>query len=178
MAVNKKTELIVERRFDPKSYRHSVNGKTHVLHCHHYSTLYAQLAEDCGMLDGRKLLREVAEDSFHEVLRDYYAARAVTDLAGRVAIAEQYFAFTGLGRMQITCAGPDSGEVTLSHSHLDEGWVKKFGQRAEPVNYIACGFIAAVFSLLFGRPARSFSVKEKESIVSGAGRSLFVVVAN
>jgi DNA-binding response OmpR family regulator len=34
-----------------------------VLHCHHYPTLYTQLAEDCGMLDGFGFLEELKQDS-------------------------------------------------------------------------------------------------------------------
>lgn len=178
MAVASKTELIVDRRFDPKRYRHSVNGATHVLHCHHYTTLYTQLAEDCGMLDGKKLLREVTEDSILEVLRNYYREHEIESIADRITIAEQYFAFTGLGKMKVTCAGPESGEVALLHSHLDEGWIKKFGRREEPVNHIGSGYVTALFSAVFDRPARSYSAIETESIVSGASRSTFVVVAS
>ena len=111
MATNKKTDLIIERRFDPIRCQHTVNGHVHVLHCHHYLSLYSQLAEDCGMLDARKLLTEVAEDTFYGVLAGYYREHNLEGVADRIAIAEQYYAFTGLGQMKVLAAGRDSGEV-------------------------------------------------------------------
>src|SRR5579872_1825608 len=101
MPIYTDTELIIERRYDPWRARHTVNGVTHVLHCHHYIGLYTQLAEDCGMLDGRKLLAEVAEDAFYTMLAGYFKDHGITRLADRIALAEQYYAFSGLGKMKI-----------------------------------------------------------------------------
>lgn len=173
----KKTELCIERKFDPIRCRHSVNGETYVLHCHHYVTLYTRLAEDCAMLDGKKLLREVTEDTIYEVLVKYYADHAIESVAERVAIAEQYYSFTGLGQMHVVCAGPDSAEVDLIHSHLDSGWIKKWGQRDKPVNHMSCGFVAGLLAAALGKSRRGFSVTEAASIVSGAERSRLIAVA-
>jgi len=178
MAVFKKTEIQLEHKFDSKTCRHTLNGRVSVLHCHHYASLYSQLADDCGMLDGKKLLAEVTEDTFSAVLADYYEEYAICDVADRISIAEQYFAATGLGKMKVTCAGPESGAVVLEQSHVDLGWVKKWGQRDKPVNFIGCGYIAGMFAAVFGKSTRSFHVKETQSIVSGAEQSLFSVVAN
>ncbi len=176
MTVIKKTELELDHRFDPASCRHSLNGFTSVLHCHHYSALYTQLADDCGMLDGRKLLSECAEDSFFEVLSAYFKAKGMECIEDRIAIAEQYYAAVGLGGMKVVCAGLDSGKVELSHSHVDEGWMKKWGKRDKPVNFITQGYVAALFSAVFGRPPRTYRVDETEGIVTGAEKSTFTVV--
>lgn len=178
MAVKRKTEFILDHRFDPKSCRHYVNGRPSVLHCHHYASLYTQLAEDCGMLDGKKLLAEVAEESFYEVLSDYYCQHNISGIEDRVAIAEQYYGITGMGEMIVTCAGPDSGEVKLLHSHVDEGWIKRWGKRKQPVNFITIGYISGLFAAVFNRSLKSYSVTENLSIVSGAEYSSFNVVAN
>jgi hypothetical protein len=177
MAVFKKTELELEHEFDATSRRHYLNGVLSVLHCHHYSTLYTQLAEDCGMLDGRRLLFECAEDAFLEVLASYYRAKGIGKVADRIEIAQQYFAAMGLGSMSVIYAGPDAGLVHLTRSHVDEGWIKKWGKRAEPVNYIGRGYVAALFSAVFGRSARSYTVSEGKSIVSGEELSELGVVA-
>lgn len=176
MAITKKTELTVDRRFDPRTCRHSINGVTHVLHCHHYICLYAQLAEDCGMLDAKKLLREVSEDTFFGFLSDYFRENGIESIADRVSIGEQYFAFSGLGQMKVLSLGADSGEAELAASHVDAGWIKKWGQRDAPVNYVTSGFVAALFSAALGLSARRFSVMEAESIVAGAERSRFTAV--
>ncbi len=177
MAIIKKTEIVLDHKFDPRSCRHTINGELHVLHCHHYATLYTRLADDCGMLDGKKLLVDVAEDCFYELLTKYYAAHNIESIDDRFSIAEQYYAAAGLGQMEVLCAGTESGEVKLLHSHLDEGWINKWEKRDTPVNFMTCGYIAAIFSAAFDRPTRTFSVLEKESIISGAEHSLFDIVA-
>lgn len=173
----KTIELCIERKFDPVRCRHILNGTTHVLHCHHYATLYTRLAEDCAMLDGKKLLREVAEDTIYDFLVQYYSDHGIESPADRIAIAEQYYSFTGLGQMRVVCAGPDSAEVDLIHSHMDEGWIKKWGQRDKPVNHISCGFVAGMLAAAFGKSRRSFLVTEAASIVSGAKCSRLIAVA-
>lgn len=177
MATFKRTELVLDHDFDAVQCRHSINGWTMVLHCHHYSTLYTQLADDCGFMDARKLLAEVAEDSFYQVLMDYFEDLEIEDLRERISIAEQYFAAMGLGKLTVTYAGPDAGAAELAHSHVDQGWIKKWGQREKPVNYIGCGYIAALFAAIFDREPRAFTVREVQSIVSGAEKSIFDVVA-
>lgn len=81
-----------------------------------------------------------------------------------------------MGKMRITCAGAESGEVELDHSHVDEGWINKWGKHDQPVNYIGAGYIAGVFAALFDQPNQTYTASETQSIVSGAERSLFTVV--
>ena len=177
MAKMKKTELVVEHRFDPKACRHTLNGSAAVFHCHHFTTLYSQLADDCALIDAKKLMAEVAEDTFYEILKNYYAEYGVSKLEDRIAIAEEYYAYVGMGQMKVISAGADSGEVDLLHSHVDEGWIKKWGKRAQPVNFFTQGYISALFAAAMDRAPRSFSVTETESIVSGAKKSSFQVVS-
>ena len=176
MAVTNKNEMILGRKFDPKTCRHSMNGRVQVLHCHHYATLYTQLADDCGMLDGARLLADVAEDTFYDSLTNYYKQHNVTELADRISLAEQSYSVAGLGQIKITCASPDSGEAELTHSHIDQGWIAKWGKRDKPVNFITCGYISGLFSAIFDKPRRSYSVFETQSIVSGAETSRFEAV--
>jgi hypothetical protein len=177
MTINKKTELVLERHFDPRSCRHTINGKVFVLHCHHYMSLYSQLAIDCGLLDGKKLLAEVAEDTFYEILCDYYRAHELTGIEDRISIAEQYYAVMGMGKMRVIYLGSDSAEVELAHSHADQGWLKKWGKADFPVNYFTCGYVAALLSAVLGSPPRAFSVSESASLVTGADRTKFTAVA-
>lgn len=176
MTVIKKTELVFDCAYDSRSSRHSINGETSVLHCHHYATLYSQLADDCGMLDGKQLLAEVAEDTFLKILKDYYEANGLTSVKDRINIAEQYYSATGLGQMKVVFMGPESGEVELLFSHIDQGWIKKWGRRDKPVNFITAGYVAALFSAVNEKSSRSYQVIENQSIVAGAERSRFLVV--
>ncbi|MGV8119460.1 MAG: hypothetical protein AB2L14_06810 [Candidatus Xenobiia bacterium LiM19] len=178
MAVSKKTELVIDRRFDRKTCRHTLNGQLVVLHCHHYAALYSQLADDCGLLDAKKLLAEVSEDTFYKMLSDYYALYGIDRIDDRISIAEQYYAALGIGKMKVIYAGNESGEVELIHSHVDEGWVKKWGNRESPVNFITCGYIAALMASVYGKQPRMFTVVEAESMVAGKSGSRFVAVSN
>jgi hypothetical protein len=168
-------ELAAE--FDPRSCRHLIDGQPYVLHCHHYAALYTQLAEDCGMLDGKRLLAEVAEDTFYQVLSGYFRKHGIESVPDRIAAAEDYFRMTGMGILKVLSAGPDYGEIEIPSSHLDEGWIKKWGRHNRPVNHLGRGFIASLFCAAFDRPPRSYSVTETVSIVCGAPCSRFEAVA-
>jgi hypothetical protein len=56
MTVEKKTEFEIDHKFDPIRNRHYMNGVCTVLHCHHYATLYTQLADDAEQFAGVRLL--------------------------------------------------------------------------------------------------------------------------
>lgn len=176
MAIDKHTDLVIDHLFDPRTNRHYLNKALTVLHCHHYASLYTQLADDISMLDGKKLLAEVAEDTFHDILVTYYEEHNLTHLADRITIAEKYYAAIGLGQMKVCAAGLVSGKVRLLHSHVDEGWIKKWGKRDRPVNFITQGYISGTFSALFRKPLRSYSVSEVQSMVTGSDQSIFNVV--
>lgn len=164
-----------ERSFDPRHCRHIIEGRVTVLHCHHYSTLYTQLADDCSLLDARGLLARAAAETFYPLLAAFQAKHGITAVADRIAAAERYYAFSGLGRLKVVAAGPDSGEAELERSHVDEGWIRKWGRRDKPVNFITQGFLAAVFAAVFdGRPEQ-YAVKEIASIVAGQPRSCFLI---
>lgn len=176
MTVFKTTELELKHSFDPIQKRHYINGACVVLHCHHYATLYTQLADDAKDFHGEKLLRETAEDTFYNVLTDYYKNHSVTSTEDKVTIAEQYYSAVGLGQMKIDGIGEFAGSVTLQHSHIDEGWIKKWGKNNKPINFITQGYISAVFSAINGKTIRSYKVQETQSIVSGNKESVFKVV--
>lgn len=164
-----------ERAFEPRRCRHLLEGRTSVLHCHHYSTLYTQLADDCTLLDARALLARVAAETFFEVLASAQSRNGLETPAERLAAAEQYYAFAGLGKLKIRAAGPDAGEAELERSHVDEGWIRKWGRRDKPVNFITQGFLAAAFAAAFGGHPAQYAVRETASIVAGAERSRFQI---
>ncbi len=164
-----------QRAFDPRRCRHFIEGRVSVLHCHHYTTLYTQLADDCSLLDARKLLANVAADCFYGILTAFQSKHDITSPADRIAAAEAYYAFSGLGRLKVTAAGPEAGEAELERSHVDEGWIRKWGGRGKPVNFITQGFLAAIFAAAFGGRPEQYAVKEIASIVAGQQRSQFLI---
>lgn len=169
--------LTTQHKFDPVECRHYLNGQLSVLHCHHYAALYSRLAADVGFLDGKKLLTECAEDSFYEMLKNYFATHSDISIKDILDLGSRYYSLIGMGNMQVSYAGSDRGEVVLSSSHIDSGWLIRMGQQHDkPVNYITAGYIAALFSLAYGLMPRSFDVEESESIVMGGECSRFRVV--
>ena len=166
--------LALDFTFDASTYRHYMNGFLTVLHCHHYMCLYTKTAEqfqDCG---GVEILQETAEDSIRPIFDDYFVKHQVTDPAARLQICANFYAAMGLGCMEVTGTSA-AGTATLKASHVDQGWIKKWGKRDQPVNYFTCGYLNAAFAAAFGRPARSFASREESSMVSGNGFSRFAI---
>jgi len=180
MCVRPKDEearFIAERKFDSKRMRHYLNGIQTVLHCHHYASLYSQLADDAKLLHGDKLLQQAAEETFYSVLTDYYAKNNLRDVVDKTSVAEDYFRFVGMGEVCINVQG-NGGTAEMPHSHVDEGWIKKWDRREHPVNFIGQGFLAAAFAAITGNKSGTFSVTETQSIVSGATTSKFEINKN
>jgi len=169
-----KIQFQPNQQFDGKKMRHYVNGQTSVLHCHHYASLFSQLADDAQDFQGPKLLADASCETFGQVLCDYFKKNNVTDTCDRIAIAEQYCVFSGMGEIQFQF-GPNSGTAVMSHCHVDEGWVKKWGQRDKPVNFIGQGFIQGCWGAIFDRQPSECKVEETQSIVCGAGTSQFTI---
>lgn len=178
MAIFKQVVMTFDKRFDARTCRHSLNGENYVLHCHHFTTLYSQLAEDAKEFGGIKLLRDTAEDAFYNTLKRYYADNGITNLSDMLRIAEEYYSCIGMGKISFASVGEVSGHVVLSRSHVDEGWIKKFGKREQPINYITHGYVSAVFALVNDQPVRSFTATEVKSIVAGAPESEIQVYKN
>lgn len=173
MAIIKKNTIEYQHHFDKKTNRHYINGILSVLHCHHYTCLYTQLALDA---EETALLKECARESFRELLEHYLETHpAISTLEEKISIASQYYSLLGLGQLKVTYMGLYSGQVELPFSHTDSGWVKKWGTYDKPINYISGGYIEALFEVCLELPAASFEAVEEQSIVMGATRSIFKV---
>ena len=168
------TKMNINQTFEKKRMRHYMNGELSVLHCHHYSTLFSQLALDAKLLKGTTLLLEAAEESLIGPLEKYFAENKVASVEDKVAVAEDYFRVVGLGEVKISF-GADGGSAEMLHAHVDDGWLKKWGKHDQPVNYIGQGYLAAAFSAIAGTKAGTYQVEETESIVKGAKSSKFAI---
>jgi hypothetical protein len=169
--------LNIEFSFDKDTYRHFINGQNAVMHCHHYMSLTTALAEQFASAGGPALLAESAEDSIRPLLDEYFSKESITDVEQRLQVGAELYAFLGMGKMTVAGGADGAGEVTLHRSHVDEGWVQKFGQADHPLNHFTCGYLAAVFGAAHGKPARSFKVSEEESMAAGAPQGRFAVQA-
>ncbi len=176
MAMEKRIEFEIDHVFDSNKNRHYMNGVCTVLHCHHYATLYTQLADTATLFKGKQLLTEAAEETFYEVLNNYYLQKQINTVETKIWIAEEYWQTVGMGLIHFTGAGKFTVFAEMDYSHLDEGWLKKWGSREKPVNFITSGFVAAVASLINDKPIRSFMVNETKSLVCGDEVSAFKAV--
>ncbi|OFY23650.1 MAG: hypothetical protein A2W98_13180 [Bacteroidetes bacterium GWF2_33_38] len=168
-------QLVLDHKFDQKTGRHFINDTQIVFHCHHFTTLYTQLAIDAGKT---ALLANVAEENFLKILTDYYKQHGIESLDDKIEIACQYYSAIGLGTLEVCFIGKYSGEVKSANSHIEMGWIKKWSKYDKSVNYIGCGYVAAMFSAIFDNPLNSFHVEETKSIVKGDEYTMFKVVKN
>lgn len=157
--------------FDEQTYRHTLNGHEVVLHCHHYMALTTKLAMELEGVDGTQILAEVAEDTIRPMLETYVAENGVSDPAAVLQVGAEYYAVMGLGKMVVESA-PPGGKIRVPRSHVDEGWVKKWGQHDQPVNHFTRGYVAAMFAVAARKPPRSYRVQEVSSVVQGASETI------
>lgn len=168
--------LKLDKHFDPDRCRHYVNNNLTVLHCHHYATLFTQLALDAqDLVNGTKLLYETSEDIFYKTLTDYYKDNGVTDQAEKTELAKEMFSSFGLGKIEAGTLDEKGGSLEMPVAYLDQGWLQKWGKYNSPVNFIGAGYIAAMFSAVFDKPVRSYKVEEQESKVTGASKTVLQV---
>lgn len=172
MSEFKETKLILDKKFDTQRKRHYLNGNLVVLHCHHYSALYTQLALDA---EETELLQHVSEEAFFSIMKKYFEENEISDTNERIELGAQYYSAIGLGKMNVKFLGDESGEVELTNSHLDSGWLKKWGEFDKPVNFISAGYISGLFSAVQDKPVGTFDTIEIQSIVKGDPVSLFKV---
>lgn len=173
MSVSTQPELKLNHTFQLKTKRHFLNGHISVIHCHHYTALYTQLAIDAKET---QLLVEVSEDTFYEMLRDYFTAHEILTSKDKIELACQYYQAIGLGLLRVNYFGQESAECELLTSHVDQAWLQKWNKYDAPVNYITAGYIAALCAVASNESPRTFYVTEQQSIVMGAETSLFNAV--
>jgi hypothetical protein len=164
------------QEFDTNHMYQYVNNEISVMHCHHYATLFTRLAIDMDRIGGTRFLTEAMEESSYLTLHRAFLTQNLTSKTDKAAVAEQYFGLSGLGKLELEVGGT-GGKAKMIHSHVDEGWIKKWKKEDREVNYIGQGYIAAAFSIINGNPVGYYQVKETKSIVKGDACSEFSITA-
>jgi len=173
MAEFKKTSLLLENVFDKNTRRKYINGIQTVFHCHHFISLYTQLAID---IDETQILKDTAEEAFYNTLTKYFTENNITDLDEKVDLACEYYKAIGMGEITVKNMTLYSGEVKSTSAHLDKSWIRKWGEYDKPVNHIGCGYISAMFAVVLNKPLNSYKTIEQKSMVKGDEYSLFKIV--
>jgi hypothetical protein len=166
--------LKLDFSLDNETYRHSLNGHPVVMHSHHYLALITKLAEDLGDIGGPQIIKDVVEDSMRAIFDDYIQKNGLTSPMDKCNVCREYYSVFGLGKM-IVSGSESGGEVRLVRSHIDEGWITKWGKHDKPINHFTCGYIAAVYAASFCKPARSYTVMETASMAGGEEEGKFSV---
>jgi hypothetical protein len=166
--------LTLDFNLDNETYRHFINGHPVVMHSHHYLALITKLAEDLGDIGGAQILRDVVEESMCVIFNDYVQKNGLTSPLERCNVGREYYSVFGLGKMVVT-GSESGGEVRLIRSHIDEGWIMKWGPNDKPINLFTCGYIAAIFAVAFNKPVKSYTVTEAASMACGDAEGKFIV---
>jgi len=166
--------LKLDYSLDNETYRHSLNGQAVVMHSHHYLALITKLAQDLGDIGGAQILRDVVEESMWAIFDDYVKKNDLASPLDRCNVGREYYSVFGLGKMVVT-GSESGGEVRLIRSHIDEGWIMKWGPNDKPVNLFTCGYIAAIFAVAFNKPVKSYTVTEATSMACGDAEGKFIV---
>jgi hypothetical protein len=165
--------LNLDFTFDDNTYRHFLNGHMVVMHSHHYLALITKLAEDLDDIGGPQILADTVENSMFAIFDDYFQKNNISSPEEKEEVCTEYFSVFGLGKMTISRDG-EGGEARLSRSHIDEGWLKKWGEHSKPINHFTRGYVAAAFAAISNRPPQSFSVTETASMATGENQGVFV----
>lgn len=169
--------LRIDFTINPETNRQYLNGHPVVMHSHHYLALITKMAEDLADIGGTEILQDVVEETMRAMFDDYIQKNGLTTAQDKCNVGREYYSVFGLGKMLIT--GDElGGEVRLVRSHLDEGWVMKWGVTDRPVNYFTRGYIAAMFGAAFGKPLKSYTVTESASMAKGDPEGKFIVKAS
>jgi len=168
--------LRVDYSHDNETHRNFLNGQPVVMHSHHYLALIAKLVEEQSDIGAAKILRDSVEDSMRAVFEDYIEKNGLASAQDRCNVGREYYSAFGLGKMVIT-GDEHGGEVRLIRSHVDEGWVQKWGVHGSPINHFTCGYVAAMFAAAFKKPSKSYVVTEVASIATGDSEGRFIVKA-
>ena len=114
------------------------------------------------------------EQFFGRALEAHFRAYRQGDLAERIQIAEQYFAASGLGQLDVLGLGPDAAVAELRRPRPNPG--RAHLRTADPrfVPAVAAGFLAALCAVALDLPLGTFRVAEATSDTVRPNRSVFV----
>jgi hypothetical protein len=161
--------------FDPVRCVHRANGRPVVHFSHHLAIIAVRAVDESLPASGGEIARRAAERAFLPILGEALARSDADPEARPLEICEAVWARCGMGNLRIVRHGPGGGTAEMSRSQADEGWLRAHGPRARPVNHLTRGFLAAAWAALAGAGEGTYEVRETESLVAGAERSVFVV---
>lgn len=165
-----------EPRFDAERNVITLGGARLVFHCHHYNMIFQRSIED-GL--GERAPARLFAASMESARRLLEGTEREAPSAGPEALlarASELFASLGFGRADVSRLTARGGTVALGPSHYAVGWSEKFGPRATPVCFFACGYFAAAVALAGGHAPERVTGREVSCSACDGGAACSVVV--
>lgn len=156
--------------------RRYIGGCPSTVHPLLAAVTYIKEAMDGGARHGAAaLLAEAAEEAFFIALTWIFVSSDTPGIPERTALAEEYFRFSGLGKLVLREVGSDGGNAELTRSTIDECWVSTYGKPDSPINVPVSGYLEGAFAAITGLGMKTFRAAETGSIAMGEPVSAFRV---
>jgi hypothetical protein len=153
-------------------------GKAHILHCNYYNNYLLRTAwQDIGALvETRSIILGAAAEQSYTELHHLFQLLDLTDIQRRKAFAHSFFAWQGMGALDLSALSDEGGTVTSEKEHYAEGWKIQFGRSDEPVGLITQGWLSGAAAAIFDTSPSAFSVTQTEcAAVTGGTRNAYRV---
>lgn len=133
-------------RYDASAHRRLIANEEVIVHCHHYNCRIQRTVESAAKIDGRGIIRDVAEYVFARHVAA--AIDGADDLATRWMVAEELYASLGFGSLDTSTLA--QGYCRQTASHFVEGWGIAFGREERNVCTLAEGFLQGAHLAITG----------------------------
>ncbi len=156
-----------------------VQSEPMIFHCHHYNTYLQAVIEDTGdYLNVQEFLISSAQELAYAQLSGYYAQNKLQDVKMRKKIAEDFFAFCGFGKIDLSALTNVGGKIIAKSDHYGIGWKSKFGTRpAEKsgVSYFTTGYLAGATEAIFDFDLGFAQGTQLKCLAKGDSESVFQI---
>ncbi len=167
-----------KRSFDANECKHYLEDQYFVLHCHHYNTLTHRALTATPYIDGKAFIFRCVRDDFYENLSKVAQNKGLRSGADVLKMAQEFYAYTGLGQIDLGGLTASGGTVVSSHSHLATGYLNKWGPQSAPVDDFGRAFAAAVCAVAFGLNVQQCHAEQTHCIACGAKECIFRVTVS
>lgn len=155
-----------------------VGGEPMIFHCHHYNTFLQRSIQDAEYVDSKPFLTGAGAEVAHAQLGAMFAARDVSDVDQRKAMAAEVYRWAGFGTFDLSGLSAEGGTVRTPNSHYAMSWKAKWDGAEQAVCHFASGWLAGAAAAIFNKPNGSYSVEHTHcSAVAGNDVCAFEIKA-
>jgi hypothetical protein len=152
-------------------------GEPVIFHCHHYNTYLQAVIEDTAdYLNVYPILSEPAHEISFSQFSSFFSQKGLK-VEDRKKIVEDYFRYSGFGKIDLSNVTSSGGNVSTAHDHYGLGWKLKFGKRdanIPGVSFFTLGFIEGALEAIYDLPLGSCHGMQTKCLAKGDPQSEFV----